>query len=260
MGRKLIVCGSPRKAGRSNHIANALFEQYANAGDEVELFLLAEHPIAPCTACDACEKTYTCIIDDDMQLLYPLLDETDDLILVSPVYFSGPPAQFKAVLDRFQPYFWKAYAPEGRAARRAKRPVTLYVIGQGGDPHGFDPLIGCVRSATAVAGFSLECVYNCVGLSDGEFDEAFAANTLVTHPLHDPLFCAPKRTASSRDEASCDQGSKRGCKEDDGQNAEQSCVEAVEQESGQNGKEAGKRDAGEIASRSDGGESTRAGI
>ncbi len=252
MGRKLIVCGSPRKAGRSNHIASALLEQFANAGDEVELFLLAEHPIAPCTACDACEKTYTCIINDDMHLLYPLLDETDELILVSPVYFSGPPAQFKAVLDRFQPYFWKAYAPEGRAAWRAKRPVTLYVVGQGGDPHGFDPLIGCVRSATAVAGFSLECVYDCVGLSDDVFDEAFAANTLATYPFHDPPFCASKRTVSSRDEMSCDQGSERGCKEDDGQTAERDREEDDEQ--------GGKREVGEIASGNDGGESTRAGI
>lgn len=178
MSKKLIVCASPRIKGRSSHIASFLSERLRGKGVEVELFSLAQHPIAPCTACDACMNSYTCIIKDDMRNLYPILDTVDELIVVSPVYFSGPPAQFKALLDRLQPYYWKARGMQRRKAQITKRPVTLYVVGQGGDPHGFEPLIGCVRSATALAGFSLERVCNCVGLSDEDFDKAFEADTL----------------------------------------------------------------------------------
>lgn len=103
-----------------------------------------------------------CVIEDDMQELYPLLDDADELVVVSPVYFAGPPSQLKAILDRLQPYYW--------ANTRAliKRPAVLHVVGEGGDPHGFDPLVGTVRSALSCAGFSLETVYDWVGkISDG---------------------------------------------------------------------------------------------
>ena len=105
-----------------------------------------------------------CVLDDDMQELYPLIDAADEWVVVSPVYFAGPPAQMKAVLDRLQPYFWT------RARTGAKRPAVLHVVGEGGDPHGFEPLVGTVRSALSCAGFALEAVYDWVGKlgEDGE--------------------------------------------------------------------------------------------
>ena len=208
MSKKLIVCASPRIKGRSNHIAASLFERLRGKGVEVELFSLAEHPVAPCTACDACENSYTCIIKDDMRALYPILDTIDELIVVSPVYFSGPPAQFKALLDRLQPYYWKARAMRRRGAQIAKRPITLYVVGQGGDPHGFEPLIGCVRSATALAGFSLERVCNCVGLSDQDFDKAFEEDTLncafQDETAHKPRVTQAQKEDSESGASSCE--------------------------------------------------------
>ena len=95
-----------------------------------------------------------------MRELYALLDDADELVVVSPVYFAGPPAQLKALLDRLQPYFWS----DARAG--AKRPAVLHVVGEGGDPHGFEPLVGIVRSALACAGFTLEMVYDWVGKID----------------------------------------------------------------------------------------------
>ena len=103
-----------------------------------------------------------CVLDDDMQELYPLIDAADELVVVSPVYFAGPPAQMKAVLDRLQPYFWT------RVRTGAKRPAVLHVVGEGGDPHGFEPLVGPVRSALSCAGFALEVVYDWVGKIGGD--------------------------------------------------------------------------------------------
>lgn len=100
-----------------------------------------------------------CVIRDDMDDIYPLLEDADELIVVAPVYFAGPSSQLKAVLDRFQPYFWTRQ-------RARRRPCTLHVVGEGGDPHGFDPLVGTVRSAAAVAGFRLERVLDWVGKID----------------------------------------------------------------------------------------------
>lgn len=183
---RLIIVGSPRVSGRSAHMADLLFESCIDEcpRDEVALVPVSTLAIGPCTGCDACKALSRagegpaddelaregrlfkngsrCIIDDDMAEVYELLDEADQLIVVSPVYFSGPPSQLTALLDRLQPYFWTD------ARKAPKRSATLHVIGEGGDPHGFDPLIGIVRSAVACAGFRLERVLDWVGKIDEE--------------------------------------------------------------------------------------------
>ncbi|WP_165043868.1 flavodoxin family protein [Adlercreutzia sp. ZJ138] len=129
----------------------------------------ADETAAPeaCARCDAdsvadndADSTPACVIGDDMQEVYPLIDAADELVVVSPVYFAGAPSQLKALLDRLQPYFWT------NARKGVKRPATLHVVGEGGDPHGFDALITVVKSALAVAGFRLDTVLDWVGRID----------------------------------------------------------------------------------------------
>ena len=133
------------------------------------------------TAEEACRR---CVIDDDMAEVYELIDAADELVVVSPVYFAGAPAQLKALLDRLQPYFWTD-ARHGR-----KRPATLHVVGEGGDPHGFEPLVGVVRSSLSCAGFALERVLDWVGRID---EDGVITAEAVEHALA-PL---PGQRASS---------------------------------------------------------------
>ncbi len=172
--RTLIISGSPRKKGRSAKVVEVLLEQRPQ--DEIyQIFSLAEHQVLPCTACNACKNTGDCCIDDDMQALYAWLEAADKLIVVSPGYFAGPPAQLKAVFDRLQAYFWEymeerasKQASPGDPSRTRKRPAELYVLGDGGDPHGFEPLRTIAQSALAIAGFSLDAVHDLVGLNKEE--------------------------------------------------------------------------------------------
>ena len=85
-----------------------------------------------------------------------VLDDADELTIVSPVYFASAPATLKAFLDRLQPYFWTD------ARHGELRPATLHVIGEGHDPFGFEPLVVTVKSAAFTAGFKLERVLNWV--------------------------------------------------------------------------------------------------
>ncbi|MGI6105362.1 MAG: flavodoxin family protein [Raoultibacter sp.] len=166
--KKLIINASPRIDGRSAQLTTFLLASFAeeNPAFGLVLFELAEHYLDGCIACDECKDDYECIIDDDMQVLYPLLDEADELVVVSPVFFAGPPSQLKALLDRLQPYYWKRM----RESSQAKRPARLFVLGEGGDPHGFAPLVISARSALAVAGFSLDEVYDGRRLQGEELD------------------------------------------------------------------------------------------
>ena len=58
--------------------------------------------INPCDACDVCRQgNNECIIDDDMQELYPKLRDTDALVIASPIYYFTVSAQTKLFMDRW---------------------------------------------------------------------------------------------------------------------------------------------------------------
>lgn len=179
---RLVVCGSSRAAGRSTALAEAVYDAYKIDGDDVVLLSLADRQIKPCIGCNECGRNSIipgrnesyCVLSDDMADAHEMLKSCEALSVVSPVFFSGAPAFFKAFLDRLQPYFWTD------RRKRVKRPANLFVVGEGGDPHGFGSLVGEVRSALSVAGFSLETVHDWVGLisEDGILSQAGDVRTL----------------------------------------------------------------------------------
>lgn len=101
--RILIVIGSPRKEGNSSTLAKQLAAGSEAAGAEVELFYLHDMNIKPCSGCDGCrgEKGKECVIDDDMQALYPKLQQADALVIASPIYWFSFSAQTKLFMDRW---------------------------------------------------------------------------------------------------------------------------------------------------------------
>lgn len=155
---RTIICASPRPHGACATATREASRLLAVAGEPAPCtFFLHELEVAPCIGCDRCKQLGRCFMRDDMDRVIAALDATDVLYVASPVYFAGPPAGYKALLDRLQPYFW-TFERGG-----ARRPAHLLVSGAGGDPHGFDPLVVCTRSALAVAGFRLASVVPCIG-------------------------------------------------------------------------------------------------
>lgn len=115
MEKPLVIAllGSPRRNGNSAALAEAAVSGATAAGAEVESFYLHGMDIRPCSACDACkgETSGDCIVDDDMQALYPRLRRADAIIIASPIYWFTVSAQTKLVMDR-----WYALGgPEGYA-------------------------------------------------------------------------------------------------------------------------------------------------
>jgi multimeric flavodoxin WrbA len=98
----VIVKGSPRKNGNSTILAERIEEGIRDAGGEFESYILHEMKINPCTACDTCQSDVDkyCVIEDDMQILYPKLLEGYGLVIASPVYWFTVSAQTKLFMDR----------------------------------------------------------------------------------------------------------------------------------------------------------------
>lgn len=179
---RLIVVGSPRTKGRSAALANELFEACIEQcpNDEVTLVPLSSVVVQPCTGCNFCKTSsnHACCVQDDMPDVREALAEANELVVVSPVYFAGPPASLKAFLDRLQPFFWSD------ARHETLRPATLHVVGEGHDPFGFEPLVTIVKSALYTAGFKLETVMNWVGniAEDGTICEDAEITTVAWPP------------------------------------------------------------------------------
>lgn len=149
---------------------------------------------------DAYSYLFEC--SDDMKELYAQLNCADELIIVSPVYFSGAPAEFKVLLDRMQPYYLRNRALGVEKA--AYKPAILHIVGEGGDPHGFKPLASEIKSAFSQAGFAVSRVLNWVGCisEDGSI-------------LHDPcdiddVLFNDELTHKPQSEHGCDCKNKRG--------------------------------------------------
>ena len=170
MAKHLVISASPRALGKSARAAKDLAALLGKtfSADDVDVMRLSDMNVHHCMGCNTCEND-DCFMEDDMGAIDEALDSADALYIVSPVYFAGPPANYKAVLDRLQPRYWTWKKGQSR------RPVTLIAIGDGGDPYGYDPLVTCTSSALSVAGFVLEGTHAFIGASSAEIAQGFEA-------------------------------------------------------------------------------------
>ena len=98
----LILESSPRKKGNSAVLAERAAAGVRDTGVEVETIHLHGLNIAPCNHCDGCiRQRQFCVVQDDMQGIYPKLASADGLILASPIYWFTYNAQLKLCIDRW---------------------------------------------------------------------------------------------------------------------------------------------------------------
>ncbi len=107
--RKIIILeGSPRKNGNSSLLARQVAAGAKEHGAEVESLYLHGMNIRPCSACDACQESLAtdCVIEDELQAIYPLLRSADALVFASPIYWFTVSAQIKLLIDRCYALTW----------------------------------------------------------------------------------------------------------------------------------------------------------
>ena len=115
----IVLNGSPRPDGNTAAMINAYREGAERAGHSVSVFDICRMNIKGCLACEYCHtKAFrTCVQQDDMQKIYPVLDEADMIVLASPVYYHGFSGQLQCAINRI-------YAP-GYPKRLRKAALLL---------------------------------------------------------------------------------------------------------------------------------------
>ena len=99
----LILNGSPTPDGNTAALANAFKEGAESKGHEVTLINVAHKKVNGCMSCNYCHNqgNGSCVQKDDMQEIYPLLQEADMITFASPIYYFTMSAQLEAVIQRF---------------------------------------------------------------------------------------------------------------------------------------------------------------
>jgi len=125
-GRIIAILGSPVPEGNTAHLLDRALKGAEDSGCTVEKIVVANLCFEACQEMMFCRDHETCIMDDDMQQLYPKLREADGLILATPVMCMGIPGKLKSFIDRCQIFFMAKYlrkkslvSPEKKAARKA---------------------------------------------------------------------------------------------------------------------------------------------
>jgi multimeric flavodoxin WrbA len=117
--RILGVAGSPRKKGNTDILVSKILDGAREEGADTEKLFLGDLHIRECDGCHSCWKGRRCSKKDDMQNVYPKIMESDIIIFGTPVYWYGPTALMKCLIDRFV-YF---NCPENRLGIRGKGAV-----------------------------------------------------------------------------------------------------------------------------------------
>ena len=97
----LIINGSPRGLkGNTGQLINAFAEALKQEGVDAEVINLGEIALNPCTGCEACSRTGTCVIKDDVAGIQKKMLAADGLVYASPNYMMNVSGHMKMFMDR----------------------------------------------------------------------------------------------------------------------------------------------------------------
>ncbi|MBL7177435.1 MAG: flavodoxin family protein [Desulfobacteraceae bacterium] len=144
----LGIYGSPREGGNSDQLLDKALEGARSAGAETKAIYPRDLKMCGCLECGGCDKTGKCVVEDDMQSIYPLLEEADIIFLASPIFFYGITAQAKALIDRSQAMWSKRMLEKSPEERKQYDGGRGYLI-----------VVGATRGKNLFEGVQLTAKY-----------------------------------------------------------------------------------------------------
>lgn len=98
----LVLNGSPRPNGNTAALIGAFVEGAKANGHDITVVPVCQKKIAGCLACEYCHTkgNRVCVQKDDMQQIYPILDEAEMIVLASPIYYHSFTGQLQCAINR----------------------------------------------------------------------------------------------------------------------------------------------------------------
>lgn len=135
MNKKIMVLSaSPNKDGNTSTVVEWFSQGAQQAGARVEVITVAglRYKTNGCIACMGCQKStvFECTVKDDAAPIIARMPDNDVLVFATPLYFFGPSAQLKLIVDRMYSLFKFNY--ETGEIRHHLRHATFGLIATAG--------------------------------------------------------------------------------------------------------------------------------
>ncbi len=143
----IALVGSPRRQGNTDLLVSRILEGAASNGNNIEKIYLYELEIKPCLDCRTCKKgSFQCPQEDDMTQIYQKLEESDVIVFGTPLYWYGPSAKTKLLIDRLRPYV---------ASKKLLNKKTILVVPSEEGAKACLPLVEMFRNSFGYLGLNL---------------------------------------------------------------------------------------------------------
>jgi len=130
--KTLIFDGSPRKHGDTAALIAAFLENLP--GEYTVIHAYEQREISPCMDCRACWKQPGCVIRDGMGEIYQMIEESDCIVIASPLYYSELTGPLLSLLSRLQVYYCARKFQGIRLIEKQKTGAILLCGGGDGGP------------------------------------------------------------------------------------------------------------------------------
>lgn len=131
------VCGSARKHGNTAAMLHQVIEGAESAGAETEFVNLFDLNYKDCISCYACKLKNKisfghCVLNDDLKPLLRRIEQSDIIVLGSPVYYGNLSGQMRSFTDRLL-FQYLDYGGKGTGPRPKNFRTALIVTMNGND-------------------------------------------------------------------------------------------------------------------------------
>lgn len=128
--KTLIFNGSPRISGDTANLIDLIVSKLHG---EVKIVNTYRCDISPCMDCRYCWMNSGCAINDEMQQVYEYIQDCDNILIASPVYFSELTGKTLDVGSRLQTYFCASAFRKEKPIPKVKKGAVILVGGGDGN-------------------------------------------------------------------------------------------------------------------------------
>ncbi|TKB27114.1 flavodoxin family protein [Desulfopila sp. IMCC35006] len=147
----LGIDGSPRKDGNTEKLVRRILAGAEAAGGRIEFLKLADLTIDYCMGCGACRATGDCVMHDDMDRVYDTLQQSDVIVLGSPVYAWQVSGNTKVFMDRL----CRVLTPQYESRLNGPKKIAFAYTQGNPDAEKFKPYFDYQEKLFPFLGFTL---------------------------------------------------------------------------------------------------------
>jgi multimeric flavodoxin WrbA len=129
--KTLVINGSPRKSGNTVTFLKELQKYLIGEYFQIDTYYTKS---SPCNDCRYCWTNAECIIKDEMQDVFKKIDEVDNIIIASPIYFGNITGSLLNWASRLQ-YFWvsRRIRKEEPLSIKYRKGAVVLIVNHGKD-------------------------------------------------------------------------------------------------------------------------------